>query len=233
MHISSHGELNYICPSSNIYGICLFFFPHFFLPEPASESHHMTALNQINVTERSKWGGGGEAFWLCRFYGNAMTSSLVSLIYFLDFFPPFYCPSKLTFFLDFYTGTKEDERDWGWRLNQWKLLCRHTHTHTRARSGQSSKPSLTYDLSRSNEATTCRLETHFDDTPQIFSNWPEKDFVTTATPREALLLKSSISPVKISPTPPMNVGFLPPKIDGFGGDKKRINSAYVCAAHRF
>lgn len=34
------------------------------------------------------------------------------------------------------------------------------------------------------------------------------------------------TPVEIAP---MNGGFIPPKIDGFGEDKKQINSVYVCA----
>lgn len=29
-------------------------------------------------------------------------------------------------------------------------------------------------------------------------------------------------------TAPMNGGFIPPKIDGFGDDKKQINSVYLC-----
>lgn len=59
------------------------FFSLFFLPEEASESHHIIALNQINVTEGSKGKAGG-AIRLCRFFhGTTTASSLVSLICFL------------------------------------------------------------------------------------------------------------------------------------------------------
>lgn len=67
-----------------------FFSPHFFLPEPASESHHITALNQINVTEGSK---GGEK----KHFGCAGIKFGVANL-FTGLFSPFYSPSKLTFF---------------------------------------------------------------------------------------------------------------------------------------
>lgn len=108
MHISSHGELNYICPSSNIYGICLFFFPHFFLPEPASESHHITALNQINVTEGSK-GGGSILVVQVLWKRDDIKFGVANL--FPGLFFPILFSKQIDFFLDFYTGTKEDERD--------------------------------------------------------------------------------------------------------------------------
>lgn len=76
--------VNYICPSSNIYGICLFSL--FFLAESVVDTHHIIAFNQINATEGSK-GEGKKAFWLRRFFhGNTTASVLVSLIYFLMFF---------------------------------------------------------------------------------------------------------------------------------------------------
>lgn len=73
-----------------------YFFPHFFLPEPASESHHITALNQINVTEGSK--GGKESILVVQVLWKRDDIKFGVANLFPGLFSPFYSASKLTFF---------------------------------------------------------------------------------------------------------------------------------------
>lgn len=72
-----------------------YFFPHFFLPEPASESHHITALNQINVTEGSK--GGKKSILVVQVLWKRDDIKFGVANLFPGLFPPFYSPRKLTF----------------------------------------------------------------------------------------------------------------------------------------